>query len=104
MVRRDNLKSSIAELAVQIEDARAAQEEAQAELQKYEIARGSRKSRATAMWRPPRASERRTGSALEFTAAGAESSGGGRFSGRPKSRKRGAKFRAILRCGHGRCL
>ena len=35
-VRRDNLKSSIAELSVQIEDARAAQEEAQAELLKVE--------------------------------------------------------------------
>jgi flagellar protein FliJ len=35
-VRRDNLKSSIAELAVQIEEANAAQEEAQAELLKCE--------------------------------------------------------------------
>jgi flagellar protein FliJ len=35
-VRRDNLKSSIAELAVQIEEAKAAQEEAQAELLKFE--------------------------------------------------------------------
>jgi flagellar protein FliJ len=35
-VRRDNLKSSIAELATQIEEAQAAQEEAQAELLKFE--------------------------------------------------------------------
>ena len=35
--RRDNLKSSIAELAAQIDEARAAQEEAQAELLKFEI-------------------------------------------------------------------
>ncbi len=34
--RRDNLKSSIAELAAQIEDAKVAQEEAQAELLKFE--------------------------------------------------------------------
>jgi len=34
--RRDNLKSSIAELAAQIDDAKAAQEEAQAELLKFE--------------------------------------------------------------------
>ena len=35
-VRRDNLKSSIGELTGQIEEARAAQEEAQAELLKFE--------------------------------------------------------------------
>ena len=35
-VRRDNLKSSIGELNSQIEEARAAQEEAQAELLKFE--------------------------------------------------------------------
>ncbi len=35
-VRRDNLKHSIAELSGQIEEARAAQDEAQAELQKIE--------------------------------------------------------------------
>ena len=35
-VRRDNLKSSIAELAGQIEDAKAAEEEARAELLKVE--------------------------------------------------------------------
>ena len=34
--RRDNLKSSIAELAAQIDEAKAAQEEAQAELLKFE--------------------------------------------------------------------
>ena len=35
-VRRDNLKSSIAELAGQIEEAKTAQDEAQAELVKFE--------------------------------------------------------------------
>jgi len=35
-VRRDNLKSSIAELAAQLEEAKAAQDEAQAELVKVE--------------------------------------------------------------------
>lgn len=35
-VRRDNLKSSISELLAQIEEAKAAQEEAQAELLKFE--------------------------------------------------------------------
>ena len=44
MGRRDNLKSSIAELAVQIDDAKAAQEEAQAELQKYESLDGREKA------------------------------------------------------------
>ncbi len=44
MVRRDNLKSSIAELAIQIEEARAAQEDAQAELQKYESLEGREKA------------------------------------------------------------
>ena len=44
MVRRDNLKSSIAELAVQIEEASAAQEDAQAELQKYESIEGREKA------------------------------------------------------------
>ena len=43
-VRRDNLKSSIAELASQIEDAKSAQEEAQAELQKYESLDGREKA------------------------------------------------------------
>ena len=42
--RRDNLKSSIAELAVQIDDAKAAQEEAQGELQKYESLDGREKA------------------------------------------------------------
>jgi flagellar export protein FliJ len=42
--RRDNLKSSIAELASQIEDAKSAQEEAQAELQKYESLDGREKA------------------------------------------------------------
>src|SRR5271169_3944498 len=36
LARRDNLKSSIAELAGQIEEAKAAQDDAVAELQKYE--------------------------------------------------------------------
>ena len=36
IARRDNLKSSIGELAIQIEEAKAAQGIAQAELQKYE--------------------------------------------------------------------
>jgi flagellar FliJ protein len=36
LVRRDNLKSSIAELLGQIEEAKAAQEEAEAELLKFE--------------------------------------------------------------------
>jgi len=35
-VRRDNLKSSISELLAQIEEAKAAQEEAQAEILKFE--------------------------------------------------------------------
>jgi flagellar export protein FliJ len=42
--RRDNLKSSIAELSTQIEDAKAAQEEAQTELAKYESLEGREKS------------------------------------------------------------
>lgn len=44
MTRRDNLKSSIAELQVQIEEAKAAQGEAQAELQKYESIEGREKA------------------------------------------------------------
>ena len=44
MTRRDNLKSSIAELAGQIEEAKAAQEEAQAELQKFESLEGREKN------------------------------------------------------------
>ncbi len=43
-VRRDNLKSSIAELAGQIEEAKAAQEDAQAELLKFETIEGRDKS------------------------------------------------------------
>ena len=43
--RRDNLKSSIAELAGQIEEAKAAQEEAQAELLKFETLDGPREGR-----------------------------------------------------------
>ena len=42
--RRDNLKSSIGELAIQIEEAKAAQEDALAELQKYESLEGRDKS------------------------------------------------------------
>ena len=41
--RRDNLKSSITELAAQIEDAKAALEETQAELQKLESLDGREK-------------------------------------------------------------
>ncbi|WP_158817005.1 flagellar export protein FliJ [Methylocapsa sp. S129] len=44
MTRRENLKSSIAELAGQIEEAKAAQEEAQAELQKFETLDGREKA------------------------------------------------------------
>jgi flagellar FliJ protein len=44
VARRDNLKSSIAELGAQIEEAKAAQEDAQAELQKYESLDGREKS------------------------------------------------------------
>ena len=46
MTRRDNLKSSIAELTGQIEEAKAAQEEAQAELQKFESLEGREKGGA----------------------------------------------------------
>ena len=44
MTRRENLKSSIAELAGQIEEAKAAQEEAQAELLKFETLDGREKA------------------------------------------------------------
>lgn len=44
MTRRENLKSSIADLAGQIEEAKAAQEEAQAELQKFETLDGREKA------------------------------------------------------------
>jgi flagellar FliJ protein len=44
MTRRENLKSSIAELAGQMEEAKAAQEEAQAELQKFETLDGREKA------------------------------------------------------------
>ena len=44
MTRRDNLKSSIGELTGQIEEAKAAQEEAQAELQKFESLEGREKT------------------------------------------------------------
>jgi flagellar protein FliJ len=43
-VRRDNLKSSIAELSSQIEEAKLAQEEAQAELLKFETMEGRDKT------------------------------------------------------------
>ena len=42
--RRDNLKRSIGELTAQIEEAKAAQEEAQAELLKYESLEGREKA------------------------------------------------------------
>ena len=44
IARRDNLKSSIGELAIQIEEAKAAQGIAQAELQKYESLDGREKA------------------------------------------------------------
>jgi flagellar FliJ protein len=44
MTRRDNLKSSNAELAEQLEEAKAAQEEAQAELLKFETLEGREKA------------------------------------------------------------
>ncbi len=44
ITRRDNLKSSIGELAIQIEEAKAAQGIAQAELQKYESLDGREKA------------------------------------------------------------
>lgn len=43
ITRRDNLKSSIAELSVQIAEAKAAQDDALAELQKYESLEGREK-------------------------------------------------------------
>jgi len=44
VARRDNLKRSIGELTAQIEEAKAAQEEAQAELLKYESLEGREKA------------------------------------------------------------
>lgn len=44
ITRRDNLKSSIAELAIQIEDAKAGQGEALAELERYESLDGREKA------------------------------------------------------------
>ena len=44
VARRDNLKRSVEELTVQIEEAKAAQEEAQAELLKYESLDGREKA------------------------------------------------------------
>jgi flagellar protein FliJ len=44
VTRRDNLKRSIGELTAQIEEAKAAQEEAQAELLKYESLEGREKA------------------------------------------------------------
>lgn len=44
IARRDNLKRSIDELTAQIEDAKAAQQEAQAELLKYESLEGREKA------------------------------------------------------------
>ncbi len=44
LARRDNLKSSIVELAAQIDEAKAAQDDAQAELQKYESLDGREKA------------------------------------------------------------
>ena len=44
MTRRENLKSSIADLAGQVEEAKAAQDEAQAELHKFETLDGREKA------------------------------------------------------------
>ncbi len=44
IARRDNLKRSIGELTAQIEEAKAAEEEAQAELLKYESLEGREKA------------------------------------------------------------
>jgi flagellar export protein FliJ len=44
MTRRENLKSSITDLAGQVEEAKAAQEEAQAELLKFETLDGREKA------------------------------------------------------------
>ena len=44
IARRDNLKRSIGELTAQIQDAKAAQEEAQAELAKYKSLEGREKA------------------------------------------------------------
>jgi flagellar protein FliJ len=44
ITRRDNLKRSIDELTAQVEEARAAQEDAQAELVKYESLEGREKA------------------------------------------------------------
>ena len=44
MTRRDNLRSSIGELAEQLEEAKGAQEEAQAELLKFETLEGREKA------------------------------------------------------------
>jgi flagellar protein FliJ len=44
MTRRDNLKSSVAELSGQLEEAKTAQEEAQAELLKFETLEGREKA------------------------------------------------------------
>ena len=49
IARRDNLKRSIGELTAQIEEAKAAQEEAQAELQKYESLEGREKAMERAL-------------------------------------------------------
>jgi flagellar FliJ protein len=49
MTRRENLRSSIAELAGQIEEAKAAQEEAQAELHKFETLDGREKAAERSM-------------------------------------------------------
>ena len=49
IARRDNLKSSIGELAIQIEEAKSAQADAQAELQKYESLDGREKGGDRAM-------------------------------------------------------
>ncbi len=49
LTRRDNLKRSIGELTAQIEEAKTAQEEAQAELLKYESLEGREKAMERAL-------------------------------------------------------
>ena len=71
VARRDNLKRSIDELTAQIEEAKAAQEEAQAELAKYELLEGREKAVERAVERPPdsepHANRRTPGSARRST-------------------------------------
>ena len=92
--RRDNLKSSIAELAAQIEEAKAAQDEAQAE-----VAQGSRSSnraRSRAASERPRA---RCGAAMRRRQQ-RDSSGGAAMAQRRADR---GDLRAICAVHHRHC-